>query len=140
MPHRVCGHNVPIRIGLNLLHARPEIGGGWNYISNIVSSLRLCNEQCRFVAYCTDISAELVPREEWFEKRTVHLGTRRQVARILYEQTVLDALARRDSLDCMHHFAGNVSLFGSVPQVVTLHDFLFLERASDVPFIRRLYL
>ena len=50
-----------MKIGLNLLHARPERpGANWNYMANIVSTLRLLD--CDFLAYCNDISAEMVPR------------------------------------------------------------------------------
>jgi glycosyltransferase involved in cell wall biosynthesis len=40
----------------------------------------------------------------------------------------------------MHWFANNRSLLGLVPSVVTIYDFLSIERPSEVPFAKRLYL
>jgi alpha-1,3-rhamnosyl/mannosyltransferase len=40
----------------------------------------------------------------------------------------------------MHWFANNRSLLGLVPSVVTIHDFKFIDRPSEVSFFKRLYL
>jgi glycosyltransferase involved in cell wall biosynthesis len=40
----------------------------------------------------------------------------------------------------MHWFANNRSLLGLVPSVVTIHDFKFIDRPSEVSFAKRLYL
>src|ERR1035437_4763382 len=112
-----------MRIGLNLLHARREIGGGWNYIANVVSTLKLLNYDCEFLAYCTSVSAEIVPDDPRFKMRIVHLGGSSQIARVAYEQCVLPIHAYLDKIDCMHWFAGNRSLIGRVPSVVTMYDF-----------------
>jgi glycosyltransferase involved in cell wall biosynthesis len=131
---------VTMRIGLNLLHARPDIGGGWNYIANIVSTLKLLDEDCEFLAYCTNASAEIVPDDTRFKVRIIHLGGSSQIARIAYEQCVLPFLAYWDRVDCMHWFAGNRSMIGLVPSVVTMYDFKFIDRPSEVSFFKWLYL
>ena len=56
-----------MRIGLNLLHARKEIGGTWNYMANVARALTLMDSDWRFIAYCTKISAEMVPDDPKFE-------------------------------------------------------------------------
>ena len=33
-----------MRVGINLLHALPEIGGGWSYVGNLVAALGECDE------------------------------------------------------------------------------------------------
>ena len=42
-----------MRIGLNLLHVMPEIGGGWNYIGNLVTALGEINRLNTYVAFAT---------------------------------------------------------------------------------------
>ena len=129
-----------VKIGLNLLHARPEIGGGWNYIANIVRAFALSDCDYEVVAYCTDASAEIVPDDPRFRIRKVRLGGSWQPARILYEQTILPGVAYRDKLDCMHWFAGNHAFLSSMPAVVTLYDCVFIEQPWEIPFAKRLYL
>jgi glycosyltransferase involved in cell wall biosynthesis len=129
-----------MRIGLNLLHARPLIGGGWQYIGNLLNALAHSDQDCEFVAYCSAASAELVPADRRFEIRKTRLVTAWQPGRVLYEQTILVAIARRDRLDCMHWFAVNQPLVRFVPGVVTLYDCLFLERSESFSSMQRFYL
>jgi glycosyltransferase involved in cell wall biosynthesis len=129
-----------MRIGLNLLHARPEIGGGWNYITSVVNTLRLLDCDCEFVAYCTRVSAGMVPDGSKFQVKIVKLGGLSQPVRILFEQCILPLLAYRDKVDCMHWFANNRFLLGLLPSVVTVHDFKFIDRPSEGSFAKRLYL
>jgi glycosyltransferase involved in cell wall biosynthesis len=129
-----------IRVGLNLLHARPEIGGGWNYIANVVKALGSLSDDCEFIAYCTRVSAEIVPNGPPFTVRVVDEIGSSQFKRIAYEQVVLPFIAYRQEVDCLHWFANNRSLIGLVPSVVTVHDFKFFERTSEEPFIKELYL
>ena len=129
-----------MRVGLNLLHARPEIGGGWNYIANLVGTLRLMDCDWEFVAYCTRISAEIVPDDPRFKVKIVHLGGSSQIARVVYEQCILPFLAYRDKVNCIHWFANNISLLGLVPSVVTIYDFKYNDRPDEGSPAKRLYL
>lgn len=129
-----------MKIGLNLLHARPEIGGVWNYISNVIKALGLSDCDYEFLAYCTSVSEEIVPNDPRFKTKIINLGGSSQLARISYEQSVLPFLAYRDRLDSMHWFANNRSLLGLVPSVVTVHDFKFIDRPSEVSTSKELYL
>jgi glycosyltransferase involved in cell wall biosynthesis len=127
-------------VGLNLLHARPAIGGGWQYIENVLAAVARFNVDCNFIAYCTEASAELVPKDSRFEIRTSRCVTSWQPVRVLYEQTILVAIARRDRLDCMHWFAVNRSLFEIAPAVVTLYDCICLEKGEAIGTMQRQYL
>jgi glycosyltransferase involved in cell wall biosynthesis len=129
-----------MRIGLNLLHARPEIGGGWNYIANVVGALRQLDRDFEFLAYCTHVSAEIVPDDSRFKVKIVEVGGPSQIARIGFEQCILPLLAYRDKVDCMHWFANNRSLLGIVPSVVTIHDFKFIDRPAEISFLKEWYL
>ena len=129
-----------MRIGLNLLHARPQIGGGWNYIANVVKALRFVDEECEFIAYCTPASAEMVPDNPRFRTKMVRGISVSQVARVAYEQSILPTLAKSDGLDCVHWFANNRSVLDTVPAVVTVHDFKFIDRPSEEAWVKELYL
>jgi len=129
-----------MKIGLNLLHVRPEIGGAWNYIGSIVETLRLLDPEYTFVAYCTALSAPMVPADPRFTVRLIELGGSSQLKRVAWEQCMLPSAARRDGIDCMHWVANNGPLFGAIPAVATMHDFLFFERPAEVPLSKRLYL
>jgi alpha-1,3-rhamnosyl/mannosyltransferase len=110
-----------VRVGLNLLHALPEIGGGWNYIGNLLAALAE-DDRNEYVAYVTRRSAPLVePRRN---VRVIRLWLRAEVRsfRILAENTLLHALALRDRLDCLHWFANGQGIVNVVPPVVSIYD------------------
>lgn len=129
-----------MRIGLNLLHVRPEIGGCWNYIENVIAALKYIDCDCEFFAYCTSVSVKILPKDPRLHAKIVNLDNSSQLARISFEQCILPFLARRDKLDCMHWFANNIAVLGMVPSVVTVHDFIFIDMPTEVSFVKRLYL
>src|SRR6185436_333503 len=121
----------PLRIGLNLLHALPEIGGAWNYIANLVNALGEWDTENTYVVFVTKASECLVPRKSNFEKELVNIRSESRPARILYENTALQLLVRQKKLDCLHWFSANQAVLNSVPGVVTIYDVLpFLNSAS----------
>jgi len=123
-----------MRIGLNLLHALPEIGGGWNYIQRLVAGLGECDHSNQYVAFVTRFSECLVPDQPNFKKVLVRIDSRSRPLRILYENTVLQYSARHYHVDCMHWFASTQAVLNSVPGVVTMYDlqpFLDLSFASQ---------
>jgi glycosyltransferase involved in cell wall biosynthesis len=122
-----------LRIGLNLLHVRREIGGAWNYIANVVQALQASSTDYEFVAYCTPASTSLIPDHPKFNKKVVCLIGASQFARIAYEQTVLPFVARRDGVQCMHWFANSGPILRLIPSVVTIHDMMFLDHPVDTP-------
>jgi len=111
-----------MRIGLNLLHAVPEIGGGWNYIANLVALLAEQDHVNEYVAFVTSASAALVPDRP--NIRTVQVGIRpgSRPQRIAFEHSLLQAIARRHDLDCMHWFANSQGIVNAAPAVVTIYD------------------
>jgi glycosyltransferase involved in cell wall biosynthesis len=111
-----------VRIGLNLLHAAPEIGGGWNYISNLVSALGEVDEANEYVAYVTDVSASLVPSRPNFRSVRIPIKSRIRIHRVVFENTALQTLVWRERLDCMHWFANARGLINAAPAVVTIYD------------------
>lgn len=127
-----------MRIGLNLLHALPEIGGGWNYIANLVAGLGECDDTNTYVAFVTRASECLVPAKPNFESVIIDIRSASRVQRVVFENTVLQVVAKRHKLDCMHWFANTQALINAVPGVVTVYDLAsFLHAASRV---KRYYL
>ena len=129
-----------MKVGLNLLHVRPEIGGGWNYIANILRVLPLLEKPFRFIAYCTSTSAAIVPNDDRFEIRIVNLGGSSQIMRVAFEQAVLPFLAHKDGVDCVHWFANSCSIFGIKPSIVTIHDFKSIEKPTNDIALKSLYM
>jgi len=116
-----------MRIGLNLLNARPEMGGGWNYIKNIVSLLQDFDRENEYVVYCTPISSSLVRDQQNFRKVNINIYGANQPYRILYESTLLQFRAMVDHINLMHWFANTQGLFNAKPGIVTVHDLLMFN-------------
>jgi glycosyltransferase involved in cell wall biosynthesis len=129
-----------VRIGLNLLHAMPEVGGAWNYIVRLVTALGERDRENSYVAFVTDKSIGMVPRQPNF--KTVHVGINpiSRPQRVLYENTLLQRDARKQRLDLMHWFANAIAVTNSVPGVVTVHDLQVFENPHAFARIQRIYL
>jgi len=129
-----------MRIGLNLLHALPEIGGGWNYIQNLVTALGDYDHTNSYVTFVTHASECLVPTQPNFERVLVKLHSESRPQRIVYENTVLQYLARKHHLDCMHWFASTQGIVNTVPAVVTVHDLQPFLNYAGFSLFKRVYL
>ncbi len=111
-----------MRIGLNLLHALPDIGGGWNYISNLLAAVGREDTSNEYVAFVTEASETLVPKQSNFRVERIALRSAVRAKRVLYENSALQARASREQLDCMHWFANALGLVNAAPAVVTVYD------------------
>lgn len=129
-----------MRIGLNLLHAMPEVGGVWNYISQLLGSLKILGPEYQFVAFVTDRSHALVENPPGFSVVRCGLDPRSRFQRVLFENTVLQYLAGKYRLDCMHWFANTQAVYNRVPGVVTVYDLHAFKNYSAYPFFKRIYL
>jgi glycosyltransferase involved in cell wall biosynthesis len=130
----------PLRIGLNLLHARPEIGGGWNYMQHLLIGLAEVDDNNQYVCYATDESHALIPKRPNFLMRRIAPHFRSRLKRVLYENVALPVVARRDRLDMLHWFANADALFPSVPGLITIHDLLVFKQPSAFGAIQRNYM
>jgi glycosyltransferase involved in cell wall biosynthesis len=129
-----------MRIGLNLLHALPDIGGGWNYVQNLVAALGECDATNSYVAFVTRESECLVPTKPNFEPVRINTNSVRRPQRVIYENTMLQILAVKHELDCMHWFGNTQALFNTVPGVVTIYDLHAFLDSSRFPVVKRVYL
>ncbi len=91
-----------MRVGLNLLNARPEMGGGWNYIKNIVFLLQRFDLENEYIVYCSPVSKCLVGDKQNFKKVIINIPMKNQPYRIFYENTLLQFRAMVDHIDLMH--------------------------------------
>lgn len=128
-----------MRIGLNLLHALPEIGGGWNYIESLISALARYGHEINYVAFVTQYSRELVPRQPNFEVVPIRLASTIRSLRVVYENTIFNLLLKRFQLDCIHWFSGTQSFHCHVPSVVTVHDLKVFIHGKD-SMLQQVYL
>jgi glycosyltransferase involved in cell wall biosynthesis len=129
-----------MRIGLNLLHAQPEIGGGWNYIARLVSALSEYGAHHTYVCFVTSQSSSLIPDGSKFERVFVNINPKSRFQRILYENTILQATVKKYRLDLMHWFSQTQSFVNAVPSVVTFYDLHAFDKPLSYSKIKRCYL
>src|SRR5512132_935020 len=99
-----------------------EVGGAWNYISSLVKGIGEYDTVNTYIAYVTKKSAPMLPESSRFVPVQVNIEPVVRAKRIAYENTVLQVLARKHKLDCMHWFANTQALVNTVPGVVTIYD------------------
>lgn len=129
-----------MKVGLNLLHAMPSIGGGWNYIANLICALGEYDTGNEYVAFVTDESSILVPQKDNFMSVKINISPESRFTRVIYENTLLNKLTKKYKLDCLHWFANMEAPFSVVPGVVTIYDLLVYHNPNTFPFIKRWYL
>ena len=129
-----------MRVGLNLLHAMPEIGGGWNYIASLVAALGEEDHENTYVAFATDVSRCLVPELPNWIRVDCTLDSRSRPRRLFFEMTRLQSLAKKHRLDCMHWFANIQAPWNAVPAVVTVYDLQAFLNLAGFSLSKRLFL
>jgi glycosyltransferase involved in cell wall biosynthesis len=129
-----------MRVGLNLLHALPEIGGGWNYIANLLSALGQYDTNNEYVAYVNSKSDCLVPNQPNFHRVHTNVRGANRTYRVIYENTMLQIMAKDHKLDCMHWYSNTIAIHPVVPGIVTFYDLLVFNKLSPFPLIKRAYL
>jgi glycosyltransferase involved in cell wall biosynthesis len=129
-----------VRIGLNLLHAQPGIGGSWNYIANLVAGLAEHAGDHEFVAFVTDASAVIVPTHPRFQQVRVPVRAASRIQRVFYENLRLPGLARRMRLDVLHWFSNTHAPLSRTPSAVTVYDLLAFTPAAPWGMVKLAYL
>lgn len=135
--------DIGMNIGLNLLHARPEIGGGWNYIKNIVDTLAEFDNNNQYFCYCTPASECLVPHKSNFQKVLHKKIFKSQITRVLFENTIFQFYIKRDQIDIVYWFANVRSLISRTKSIVTVYDlgaFGIHKKKTFVDILRQFYL
>jgi len=70
----------------------------------------------------------------------VHIRSASRVWRVAYENTVLQVLAKRRNLDCLHWFSATHAWLNSVPSAVTFYDLQAFRNLAGFPLAKRCYL
>jgi glycosyltransferase involved in cell wall biosynthesis len=129
-----------MRVGINLLQARPEIGGGWNYIESILASLGQYGNQHDYVLFVNPRSRKLADTIPGCRIVDVAIDPARVVSRIWFDQAHLSSLVRREKVDCLYWLGPVCGFIGSTPSVVTFYDFKMFDMADQYSFWKRTYL
>ncbi len=129
-----------MRVGLNLLHAMPEIGGGWNYISRLIWALGEYDHENEYIAFVTEKSIKIVPKKQNFKIVKVRINPISRVQRILYENTMLQLNAIKQKVDLLHWFANTMSFIRVTPGIATIYDLLVYEMPKSFSLMQRVYI
>lgn len=128
-----------LTVALNLTHAHPGIGGGWQYISRLISSLCFIRDDIQFIAYTNRVSRDLFSSNDRVSVRETALSGANRPARVTWEHCVLPGLAKRDGVQVIHWFANTIALTNRLNSVVTVYDLLPFLNPYAYPFFRRSY-
>jgi glycosyltransferase involved in cell wall biosynthesis len=129
-----------MRVGINLLQARPEIGGGWNYIESILASLGLHGRQHDYVLFVNPQSRKLAETIPCCRIVEVPINPSRVVSRIWFDQTQFPSLVRREAVGCLFWLSPVCSFVGSTPSIVTIHDLKMFDIPDQYSYWKRTYL
>jgi alpha-1,3-rhamnosyl/mannosyltransferase len=129
-----------MRIGLNLIQVRPDIGGGWNYVENLISAIRKHDNSNKYVSFVTPKSKSLIPETAQFEIVPVNLDPANRLSVVWTEFIGLERLVRKQNIDCMFWFGNKRMPTSSVPGLVVVHDLRFFYDPASYPNIRGAYL
>lgn len=134
-----------MRIGINTLYVVPGlVGGAEYYLVNLLTGLFAQDRENEYVLFVSPENRELYqPVSPNFRKITVPISNTNRGARVLFEQTALPYLIRRERLDILHspnNMAPIVKSCGSVVTIQSMHAFVdgFLKN-EDLPFLRFWY-
>ncbi|MBJ7353315.1 MAG: glycosyltransferase family 4 protein [Thermoleophilaceae bacterium] len=127
------------RIGLNLLYLVPgETGGTETYARMLIPALHALRPDWELLAFIGSggISADEV-RGLGAQPVTLPVPSTGRLLRVLGEQTILPAAARRHKLDLLHNFAMTGPRFCGVPQVTSTHDVMYATHPESHSAVMR---
>jgi glycosyltransferase involved in cell wall biosynthesis len=129
-----------MRVGINLLQTRPEMGGAWNYIESILASLGRHGIQHDYVLFVNPQSRKLADTIPCCRIVDVAIDPSRVVSRIWFDQAHFPSLVRREAVDCLYWLGPVCGFAGSTPSVVTFYDFKMFDIPDQYSFWKRTYL
>jgi len=129
-----------MRVGINLLHAIPEIGGGWNYIKNLVQAIALYDRENDYIAYCNPVSAEIVPDTDNFQKIIFQFDASSRIRRVINENVQLQILAKHHGLACMFWMGNTHGLINVTRSLVIIYDLQSIRPNPQFSIPKKIYL
>lgn len=128
------------RIGLNLLYLVPgETGGTETYARMLIPALCELRPDWEFLAFTGRGGVPDADVAAWGAVPVrLPVPSRGRVLRVLGEQFLLPAAARRHGVALLHNLSGTGPRFAGVPQVTTTHDVLYATHPEAHGRIMRL--
>lgn len=129
-----------MKIGVNLIGIMPSIGGAYNYVEHLITSIDQHDTKNDYLVFITEYSKPIVKN---LKKATVincSVDSKYRIFRIIYENTVLPFLAKYHKLDKMLWPLDTIGFINSVPSIVISHDFLGLIHPENYSLFKRFYL
>jgi glycosyltransferase involved in cell wall biosynthesis len=118
-----------MRVGIDLFSLVPSEGRGagfHRYVQGLISALGQVKHDHTFYVFVNRLNADMVPANGRFVRKVIPLPPQREVwpFRLLWQHTILPALARRHRLDLLHFPMDTASFTLAQPYVVTIHDLI----------------
>lgn len=129
-----------MRIGLNLLHAHPSIGGAWNYIDRFVKALAKHDSHNEYICFVSRESINIVPNIDNFNTVHIDFNPAMRTYRIFIENSLLQKYSYQYNLDVLHWFGNTIALFNTCPSIVSVHDLLVYDNPHAFSGFKRYYL
>ncbi len=131
---------MPLRIGVNALYLIPgAVGGTEIYARNLLSALSVLDRTNEYFVVTNRETVDLAPLCPNMRALPQSVAGRIRPARIIWEQTVLPAVAARHRFDVLFNPGFTAPLICPCPQVTVFHDLQHKRhpeffRWFDLPF------
>lgn len=130
-----------MKIGINLLAVNPSIGGGYNYVINLLKAIELYGiNNHHLVFYYNRKNAEIEQIVKKFESRKFYFNESNRVQRILLENTILTYWSILDGLDYLVWPLDTIGLINFTKPIVIAHDYLPLKKVNPYSWLKGVYL
>lgn len=127
-------------IGINLLAINKDIGGAYNYIDNLLTSLDRLERPYKIKIFHTIHNNDLVYKYNNFELISCGVNSTNRIYRIIYENTILHYLLNKHKVNIVIWPSETIGFIKILPTIVISHDFLPLIRPKVFGFFRSIYL
>jgi glycosyltransferase involved in cell wall biosynthesis len=129
-----------MRVGVNALYLIPGgVGGTEIYLRNLLAAIAKIDDTNQYFVFTNHETRDLTPVARNFHDEPQSVRARFRPGRILWEQTVIPALAARLRLDALFNPGFTAPAFTPCPSVTVFHDLQHKRhpeyfRRFDLPF------
>ena len=127
-------------IAVNLLAVNKDIGGAYNYIDNLLTTLNNQPQIHSFKIFHTDNNLDLVNKYNNFSLIHCKLKSKNRFLRVIYENTIFQFLLFKKNVDVVIWPSDTIGFLKIKPTIVIFHDFLPLVSPHSFGFFKRFYL
>lgn len=130
------GAGLMMRIGLNLLFLKPEIGGMRTYVYNLLSMLRNVGDLQWFTLFINKETAHDNMFQEWHTV-VCPVYAKFQAIRYAWEQLILPIQVKKFRIELLHSLGYVQPLCLPCKSVITIHDLNFAHIGNLMTPLRR---